>query len=198
MKRLAIIVLVLALFFVGLALGLFLPRWAGYHSATKVYNTATLLQQVQTLSQLITVKYVLEKVEVLEDPSQNVIRALLPDNTHVILLAHGIVKAGIDLSQLKAADVHIAGKQVTLHLPPAQIMDAYLDEKRTQVLERNTGILRDFNKDLEQTARLNAISDITRAARAGGILKDADDRARLQVSNLFKQLGFEKVEFADR
>jgi hypothetical protein len=57
--------------------------------------------------------------------------------------------------------------------------------------------LRDFNKDLEQAARLNAISDITRAARAGGILKDADDRARLQVSNLFKQLGFEKVEFAD-
>lgn len=198
MKRLAIVVLVLALFFVGLALGLFLPRWAGFHAAPKVYNTVTLLQQVQTLSQLITVKYVLEKVEVLEDPSQNVIRALLPDNTHVILLAHGIVKAGIDLSQLKAADLQIAGKQVTVHLPPVQIMDAYLDEKRTQVLERNTGIFRDFNKDLEQTARLNAISDITRAARAGGILQDADDRARLQVSNLFKQLGFEKVEFADR
>src|SRR2546423_8644036 len=122
MKRLAIVVLVLALFFVGLGLGLFLPHWAGSHAAPKVYNTATLLQQVQTLSQLITVKYVLEKVEVLEDPSQNVIRALLPDNTHVILLAHGVVKAGMDLTQLKAADLQIAGKQVTVHLPPAQIM----------------------------------------------------------------------------
>jgi len=198
-QRLAIIFLLLALLFGGgLVLGLFLPRWAGFHSAPKVYNTATLLQQVQTLSQLVTVKYVLEKVEILEDPSQNVIRALLPDNTHVVLLAHGVVKAGVDLSQLKAADLEIAGKKVTIRLPPVQITDAYLDEKQTQVVERNTGILRDFNKDLEQTARQNAISDISRAARTGGILKDADDRARLQVANLFKQLGFEKVEFRER
>ena len=199
-NRLTIIVLFLLalLFGVGLVLGLFLPRWGGFHSAPKVYNTATLLQQVQTLSQLVTVKYVLEKVEILDDPPQNAIRALLPDNTRVILLAHGIVKAGIDLSQLKAADLEISGRNVSIRLPPVQITDAYLDEKQTQVLERNTGILRDFNKDLEQTARLNAIGDITRAARAGGILKDADERARVQVSNLFKQLGFEKVEFLDR
>src|ERR1700719_1006176 len=100
-QRFAIIVLLLALLFgVGLAVGLFLPRWAGFHSTPKVYNTATLLQQVQTLSQLVTVKYVLEKVEILDDPPQNVIRALLPDNSHVVLLAHGVVKAGVDLGQL--------------------------------------------------------------------------------------------------
>jgi hypothetical protein len=198
-KSLALILLLLALLFaVGLLIGLFLPRWAGFHSAPKVYNTAALLQQVQTLSQLVTVKYVIEKVEILEDPPQNAIRALLPDNTHVVLLAHGIVKAGVDLGRLKPADLKISGKTVIVELPPVQITDAYLDDKQTQVIERNTGILRDFNKDLEQTARQNAVEDIRRAARDGGILKDADDRARVQVANLFKQMGFEKVEFHAR
>ena len=51
-----------------------------------------------------------------------------------------------------------------------------------------------INKDLEQTARLNAVEDIRRAARSSGILKDADDRARAQLKNFFQQLGLE-VEF---
>jgi len=197
--RSAIIVLLLAMLFaLGLALGLFLTHWVGSRSAPRIYNTATLLQQVQTLSQLVTVKYVMEKVVVLDDPSQNVIRALLPDNSHVVLLAHGIVKAGFDLSQLQPADLQISGKTIVIKLPPPQITDAYLDDRQTQVVERNTGFLRDFNKDLEQTARQNAVEDIRRAARAGGILKDATERARVQVTNLFKQMGFETVEFRGR
>jgi hypothetical protein len=48
---------------------------------------------------------------------------------------------------------------------------------------------------LEQTARQNAIDDIRRAARLGGIAKDADQRAREQLKQLFQQLGFQQVEF---
>jgi hypothetical protein len=162
----------------------------------KVYNTATILKQVQTLAQLVTVKYVMEKVEVLTDPPQNPFRAALPDDTHVTLIAHGIVKAGVDLSQIKPADLRVSGKKIMLTLPLAQITDAYLDDKLTQIVERNTGFLRSFNKDLEQTARQNAIDDIRRSARSSGILKDAEERARAQLTHLCKQLGFEEVEFS--
>ena len=41
----------------------------------------------------------LEKVVILDDPPQNTLRQLLWDNTRVILVAHGIVKAGIDLGK---------------------------------------------------------------------------------------------------
>src|SRR5437762_2487316 len=74
--------------------------------------------------------------------------------------------------------------------------DAELDDHLTQVVERNTGFLRSFNKDLEQTARQNAIDDIRRAARSSGILKDAEERARAQLTHLCRQLGFEDVEFS--
>jgi hypothetical protein len=193
--RLVIIGLLAAVVFVlGLLLGMLVPRW-GNDGRPKVYNTAAILTQVQGLSQLVTVKYVMQKVQILEDPPQNVLRQLLPDNTRVILIAHGIVKAGVDLGKLKAEDIVISGSKILLTLPRAQITDAYLDEKNTQVIERTTGFLRSFNKDLEQTTRQNAIDDIGRAARTSGILKDADERARQQLTHLFQQLGFEQVEF---
>jgi len=199
MQRLASFVWVVAVVFgLGLLIGFFLPRWARMTPGPKSYNTATVLQQVQTLSQLVTVKYVMEKIEVLTDPPQNPLRAALPDDTHVTLIAHGIVKAGVDLSQIKPEDLRVSGKKIVLTVPPAQITDAYLDDKLTQVVERNTGFLRAFNKDLEQNARQNAIDDIRRAARGSGILKDAEERARAQLVHLCRLLGFEEVEFGKR
>jgi hypothetical protein len=187
--------LILGLIFgLGLLVGIVLPRMAGLGSTPRTYNTAVLLRQVQTLSQLVTVKYVLEKVVILDDPPQNPVRRLLPDETRVILVAHGIVKAGVDLSRLKSGDLKLSGNRIEITLPPAQVTDSYLDDAQTKVIERNTSFLRDFNKDLEQNARQTAVDDIRRAAKSSGILKDADDRARAQLRLLFEELGFE-VEF---
>ena len=184
-------VLLAAIFIGGLGLGYLVPRWLGLLQRRVVYNTATVIQQVQTVSELVTVKYVLERVVILEDIKW--IAGL--GESRVLLLAHGVVKGGIDLSKIQEGDVRIRGKRVEIKLPPAQIMEAYLDEKQTRVIERTTGLLRTFDKDLEQTARQNAVDDIRRAARTGGILKEADLRARAQLTNLFKQMGFESVEF---
>ncbi len=151
-------------------------------------NTETVVEQIQTLSDLVTVKYVLEKVVVLED-------AKWYGENRVLLLAHGIVKAGIVLQRLKPEDVTIAGKKITIHLPPPQITDAYLDDQQTRVIDHTTGLLRSFDKDLEQTARANAVDDIRRAARLNGILKDADERAQLELALFLRQAGFERVEF---
>src|SRR3954468_20482218 len=155
--RVAIIFLLLALIFgFGLLFGVFLPHLIRGGASPRIYNTATLLQQVQTLSQLVTVKYVMEKVVILEDPPQNAVRRLLPDGTRVILVAHGIVKAGVDLGQLQPGDLQVSGKKIKVRLPQSQISDAYLDEKQTKVIEHSTSFLREFNKELESSARQNA------------------------------------------
>jgi len=194
-QRLAVVALVIVnIFLLGLVLGHLVPRWVGLGSGPKIYNTPAIIQQVQSLSQLVTVKYVIEKVVVLDDVKW---MTGLGEN-RVLMVAHGVVKAGLDLSQVTPADIRVSAKKVVIKLPPAQITDAYLDEKQTRVVERTTGLLRSFDKDLEQTARQNAVDDIRRAARDGGILKEADERARLQLTNLFKQLGFEEVQFGGR
>src|SRR5213082_2118438 len=80
----------------------------------RIQNTATMLKQVQTLSQLVTVKYVLEKVVILEDIKWY-------GENRVLLLAHGIVKAGVDLQQIKPQDVRLEEKKVIIRLPRAGI-----------------------------------------------------------------------------
>jgi len=199
-QRWIIVGVAVVLVIIGLLSGIFLRGLAGGGSGPKIYNTTAVVQQVQTLSQLVTVKYVMEKVEVLEDPSQNPLRYLWPtyDNTRVILVAHGIVKAGVDLSKLSSADVTVSGKKILVRLPPAQITDAYLDEHKTQVIEHTTGLFHSYNKDLEQTTRQNAMDDIRRAARSNGIIKDAEERAQMQLKVLLLQVGFEQVEFASK
>jgi len=178
----------LFIFVAGVWLGLKLMHWMKSGSGLHEENTVTVVEQIQTLSDLVTVKYVLERVEILED-------AKWYGENRVLLLAHGIVKAGIDLQRLKPEDVTIAGKKITIHLPPPQITDAYLDDQQTRVIDHTTGLLRSFDKDLEQTARQNAVDDIRRAARENGILKDADERAQLELALFLHQAGFERVEF---
>ena len=198
MNRIAKILLVLAvaaLFSLGIFCGMKISRWTGVGSATRTYSTPALLKQVQALSELVTIKYVIEKVEVLEVPSENVVGQMIGSENRMLLLAHGIVKAGIDLERLKPEDLRVEGKSIILKLPPPQITDAYLDEKETQVIDRQTGLLAPSAKDLEQSTRRNALDAIRRAARAGGILSEADTRARSQLIALFTQLGFEDVKF---
>ena len=67
--------------------------------------------------------------------------------------------------------------------------------KQSQVIDCTTGLLRVFDKDLEQTVRANAVDDIRRAARMDGILDEADKRAQLELELFLRQAGFKQVEF---
>lgn len=201
MKNRLAIVLVIVAAFIGLtiAAGLaFMVLRSKAAPQPKIANTATVVLQVQSLSELVTVKYVLEKVVPVEAPKPGTIENLpgisgLRDDK-IILLAHGIVKAGVDLGKVGTNDVEVSGEKITLSIPSARLTDAYLDERHTQVLDRRTGLLRTFDTNLEKTARQYALSEIQRAARQSGIEREANDRAREQLQRLLNGLGYKQVE----
>lgn len=183
-------VLVIVALSLGLLGGWFLPKWLipGFGPGKVTLSTTTVLTQVQGLSQLVTIKYVMEKVVVLEDVK-------VYGESRVLLIAHGVVKAGIDLSKMKPEDIKISGTKARVTLPMPAITDAYLDEQKTQVLEHSTGLLRRFDKDLQQSARAKGLDEIRRAARYNGILEEAEERARQQLTFMLHQLGVQDVEF---
>src|SRR5262245_58323244 len=89
--------LVNAVFYVAIIAGLavlflvIVPILWRYTSVPpRIAATPTILQQVQTMSQLITVKYVMEKVIDLPDVKWY-------GESRVLMIGHGIVMAGIDL-----------------------------------------------------------------------------------------------------
>jgi hypothetical protein len=180
----------LSILLAGIGVGVWIPKVTLFglpDGEVRVLDTPAIVQKIQGLSQLVTVKYIVEKVVVIED-------AKWYGESRVLLVAHGIVKAGIDLGRLQVDDIEVQGNTLRVFMPPALITDTYLDEDKTHVIERSTGLLREFDKDLEQNARRLAIGDIRRAARMNGIIKDAETRARDQLEMMFLQMGFEKVE----
>jgi len=197
-KQIFWVLAVAFVFITGAWLGIKLTHALAPAAGPHELNTVTVVQQIQTLSDLVTVKYVMEKVEIIKSPPTTTLGQFVQGENRVLLLAHGVVKAGIDLRGIKPEDVAISDRKIILRLPPPQITDAYLDERQTQVIDWEKGFLRDFDKDLETTARQNAVDDIRRAARMAGILKDADERARLELAVFLNRAGFEQVRFVDK
>lgn len=185
----AILGLVLAIMLgIGLLIGFLLPKPDPLASLKPAYNTSTILRQVQGLNQLVTVKYSLEKVVVLEDVKWY-------GENRILLIAHGIAKAGVDLNKLNPEDIRFETNRISIKLPSPVITDVYLDDQKTQVIERSTGLMRSFDKDLEQNARRLALQELRVAARQSGLLQESGERARLQLTVILQQLGFDHVSF---
>jgi hypothetical protein len=196
-RILSITVIAVMLIGVGGWLGIKLTRWRE-HSHPHEENTSAVIRQVQSLADLVTVKYVVEKVVILDAPPESTLGQFVQGDNRVLLLAHGVVKAGIDLKHFSSADISASGKSIRIQLPAAQITDAYLDDSLTKVIDWKQGFLRSFDKDLEQTARQMAVDDIRRAARTDGILNEARQRAMWQLAVFFRNAGFEHIEFPEQ
>ncbi|WCJ59630.1 DUF4230 domain-containing protein [Fontisphaera persica] len=188
-----LVLVILSMFL--LVAGLLMVRWYQQGQRPVPRNTAVFLRNIQTLNHLVTVEQRLEKVVVLEDPPTGKLALLAGDN-RVILVAHGVVKAGVDLSQITEKDMKWRGTNLILRLPSSQITDVYLDEQRTQLIEHKTGFLRRFDAQLPELARQQALHDMRRAAREYGILAEADQRARASLQKFLEPMGI-SVQFGE-
>ncbi len=110
-------------------------------------------------------------------------------------LVHGQVIAGIDFAALQGSGVKVDGKTVRLRLPEAQVLTTRLDNDKTRVYSRETGLLVPTDPDLESQVRQEAEHQLQAAALADGILQTAQKNARMTVTSLLQGMGFEKVEF---
>jgi hypothetical protein len=148
------------------------------------------LERVRSLARLETTAYFLSTVVEVDRP---------PDwpltGQRLLLVAHGRVTAGIDLSQIQEADVEVLGEQVIVHLPPAEVFDVYLHEDKTYVYDFEKGIFARFDKTLETEARRQAVEEFQSTALANGILEEARDRAEWEIQRLLLLLGYESVMF---
>ena len=153
----------------------------------------TVVDKIQQLQRLETVVYTLDKIVSGEKES-----SILPDflaGDRLLMLVHGEVVAGVDFSSLKSGDVSVSRKQVKLHLPDAKVFSTRLDNTRTRVYSRQTGLLVPVDQNLESQVRQEAERQLLQAALTDGILKTANQNAHTTLTSLMQGLGFEKVDF---
>jgi Protein of unknown function (DUF4230) len=170
-------------------------QFAGYvtgRTTTFDVSSPSVVEKIRQLSRLETVDYSLDKI--VEGDRENAILPGFLAGDKLLLIAHGEVVAGVDLAQLKAGDVQVKGDAVQVRLPAAQVLTTRLDNARTRVYSRTTGLLVSTDPNLESEVRLTAEQQIAQAALDDGILDKARQNARNSVTALLYGLGFRSVD----
>ncbi|UCF60830.1 MAG: DUF4230 domain-containing protein [Anaerolineaceae bacterium] len=163
---------------------------------TVMPDPVTIVHEVQELARLETMQYTVEKV-IIAETGQGPFGFLFGDR--LLLVAHGVVIAGVDLSKLEAEDLWIDNTgQVVMRLPESEIFITSLDNEKSYVYDRDTGLLTHGDVTLEATARMAAEEEIERAALEDGILAQAQLNAENYLYRMMRSLGFPDVIFVEK
>lgn len=159
---------------------------------TIIPDPVTIINQVQALARLETIRYTVEKV-ITAETNQGVLAPLFGDR--LLFVAHGYVIAGIDMSKIKPADLWLTGTVLNVRLPAAEVLVSTLDNGKSYVYDRQTGLLASADPNLETQARQVAEQQITQSALDDGILNQAMANAQTYLKWFFETLGYKQINF---
>ncbi|MEN4010912.1 MAG: DUF4230 domain-containing protein [Chloroflexota bacterium] len=159
---------------------------------TVLPDPVTILHEIRSLARLETAQYTMEKI-ITAEIGQGELNFLFGDR--LLFVGHGKVIAGIDLVKLEPEDLWIENRILYVRLPPAEVFITALDNDLSYVYDRETGLLRRGEVNLESLARRSAEAEIERAAVQDGILDWAQMNAESYLGRLFRNLGYEEVLF---
>jgi hypothetical protein len=156
-------------------------------------DPVTIVREVRALARLETIQYSVEKV-LMGEVNQGALKFLFGDR--LLFVAHGVVIAGVDLGKLEPDDVWVDEQgRVYMRLPDAEIFVATLDNDKSYVYDRDTGLFTHGDLNLESTVRQAAEDEIRQAALEDGILDQARINAENYLYRLMRTLDFDDVIF---
>jgi hypothetical protein len=156
-------------------------------------DPVAIVREVRALARLETIQYTVERV-IIAETGQGPFGFLFGDR--LLLVAHGIVIAGVDLARLQPEHVEFDDLgRVYLTLPEPEIFVATLDNDKSYVYDRETGLLTRGNVQLEAEARRAAEAAIRETALEDGILEQARVNAESYLYGLLRTLGYADVVF---
>lgn len=153
---------------------------------------AGVITQIQSLARLETASYTIDKVIEAGTDYGKINQFLFGDK--LVLIAHGQVIAGYDLSRMKPEDFSGVGKSITIRVPQPEIFTVTIDNQQTKVFDRSQGLFTKGELNLEAEARQQAEESILQAACEGGILAAAEKNLKAQLETIFKSSGFNSVQ----
>jgi Protein of unknown function (DUF4230) len=153
----------------------------------RMLNSNTVVTRVQSLKQLVTVRYSIERVVGLREPKAPI------GEESILLMVEGEALAGVDLDAMRPRDIARSGsRRFLITLPSARLFDVFLNEKATKVWDRQITWWTPWiapDPDLEHKARLQGLEDMRNAALKMGILDQAQKNAQAAIRDLLAGLG---------
>jgi len=159
---------------------------------TIIPDPVTYINEIRALARLETIQYSVEKV-ITGETGAGTFDTLFGDK--ILFVGHGTVIAGIDMEKLGPENMRYENGVLTVNLPPAEIFIATLDNEKSYVYNRDTGLLTKPDPNLETLVRQRAEEEILKAALEDGILKQAQINAEAYLFKFFSALGFPNTIF---
>ena len=160
-------------------------------------NPATIVREINDLSRLETASFEFEKV-ITAESNQDVLWGALGES--MVFVANGKVFAGVDFSEMATTDLQVYDPvTVYVHMPETKIFDdiPMLDNQKSFVADRDTGVFTRANPELETQVRQEAERAIYAAALESEIIERATINSQQYMLNFLNGLGFENVIFTD-
>jgi hypothetical protein len=161
---------------------------------TVIPDPITILHEIRSLARLETIHYSLEKI-ITAEVGQGAFAWLIGDR--LIFVAHGEVIAGIDLAKIDPNDLRTEDNVLYVTLPLPEIFITSIDNDKSYIYDRETGLFTKGNVNLETAARQSAEEEILRSALENGILNQASLNAENYLLRLLRNLGFSEVIFTE-
>ena len=159
---------------------------------TIIPDPVTYINEIRALARLETIQYSVEKV-ITGEMGTGTFDTFFGDK--ILFVGHGTVIAGIDMEKLQPEHMRFENGVLTVTLPSAEIFIATLDNEKSYVYDRQTGILTKPDPNLETLVRQRAEEEIRKAALEDGILEQAQTNAEAYLFKFFAALGFPNTIF---
>jgi len=150
------------------------------------------VSQVRGASELTTAIYTMEAV--VPTSRDRAVGNFVIGRTTLLYIAHGEVRAGVDLSAIDASNIALEGDRLTVQLPPPQVLDHKIDVSRSKVYDYDRGFLSlgpDAAAELQTLAQQETLNRIVSTACDNDLLQQANQRAVTVVTQLLTTAGYD-------
>ncbi|MEO9022457.1 MAG: DUF4230 domain-containing protein [Ginsengibacter sp.] len=169
-----------------------------FHSKPVIIEeTPVVIQQINTLAQLITITFT---DEVVMDTAKigNGMPSLLPTGIgtmlvpgidRLVIIGRGKVIAGTDLKNIQEKDVNVVSDSVHVSLPHARILQTIMNPSDFETFDEKGN----WNEDAVTALKMKIRNEIGRHAIQQNVLQQADERCRNIIETFLRNTGFKKV-----
>ena len=161
----------------------------------KINNSTLVVERLQNLQELTTTVETMEKI--VPTSAARKLGDIPIATTRLLYIAKGKIRAGVDLGELTKEDIKIDRQTIEINLPTPEILDTKIDVNNSRVYDYDRGFLNlgpDVAPELQTLAQRNTLQEMVDAACEGGILNNANLKAKDSISLLLTNLGYSQVK----
>jgi hypothetical protein len=157
-------------------------------------NRGMVVGKIKRASKLATTEFTIDKI-VYGVKRKRLMWVVNLNDAKFVARSQAIVKAGVNLENLKAEDVKIEGKRISLTLPHVEVINFSYPAERFELdkmISKDATLNKISLRDQEQFFQ-DAEIDIRNSLKYMDIVKTTEKKTRVLIENMLRSVGYEEI-----